>query len=109
MARVIVAELPKIATVERTIASRGGRVYVDFLQNGRGRLIAAPYSVRPLPGATVSTPLAWEEVTGKLDPKKFTIKSVPKRFAKLKDDPLLAVLDARPDLGRAIERLAGRL
>jgi bifunctional non-homologous end joining protein LigD len=109
MARVIVAELPGIATVERTIASRGGRVYVDFLQNGRGRLIAAPYSVRPLPGATVSTPLAWEEVTGKLDPKKFTIKTVPKRFAKLKDDPLLAVLEERPDLGRAIERLAKRL
>lgn len=109
LARVIVSELPKISTIERTIASRGGRVYIDFLQNGHAKLIAAPYSVRPHPGAPVSTPLRWEEVTGKLDPKKFTIVSVPKRVAKLAEDPLLDVLSCRPDLGRVIERLAGRL
>jgi len=109
MARVIVAELPKIATIERNIAARGGRVYIDFLQNGHAKLIAAPYSVRPLPGAPVSTPLRWEEVNGKLDPKKFTIQTMPKRVAKMAEDPLLEVLEGRPDLGRAIERLAGRL
>jgi bifunctional non-homologous end joining protein LigD len=109
LARVIVAELPQIATIERTIASRGGRVYIDFLQNGHAKLIAAPYSVRPLPGATVSTPLRWEEVNGKLDPKEFTLESLPKRVVKMADDPLLDVLTCQPDLGRAIERLAGRL
>ena len=109
LARVITAELPKIATIERTIASRGGRVYIDFLQNGHAKLIAAPYSVRPHPGAPVSTPLLWDEVNGKLDPKKFTIVSLPKRIAKMAEDPLLDVLSCRPDLGRVIERLAGRL
>jgi bifunctional non-homologous end joining protein LigD len=109
LARVITTELPKIATIERTIAARGGRVYIDFLQNGHAKLIAAPYSVRPLPGATVSTPLRWAEVNGNLDPKRFTIESVPKRVAKMAEDPLLEVLTCRPDLGRAIERLAGRL
>jgi bifunctional non-homologous end joining protein LigD len=109
MARVIVAELPKIATTERNIAARGGRVYIDFLQNGHAKLIAAPYSVRPLPGAPVSTPLRWNEVNGKLDPKKFTIKTMPKRVAKVEEDPLLEVLECKPDLGLAIERLAGRL
>jgi bifunctional non-homologous end joining protein LigD len=106
---VIASELPRIATTERTIASRGGRVYIDFLQNGHAKLIAAPYSVRPLPGATVSTPLRWEEVNGKLDPKQFTLESLPKRVAKMAADPLLEVLACRPDLGKAIERLAGRL
>ncbi|MGQ0560783.1 MAG: non-homologous end-joining DNA ligase LigD [Gemmatimonadota bacterium] len=46
---------------------REGKVYVDFLQNGHGKLLAAPYRVRPLPGATVSAPLEWKEVNGKLD------------------------------------------
>jgi bifunctional non-homologous end joining protein LigD len=109
LARVIVSELPQIATTERMIAARGGRVYIDFLQNGHAKLIAAPYSVRPHPGAPVSTPLRWEEVTDKLDPKEFTIVTVPKRVAKLAEDPLLDVLTGRPDLGRAIERLARRL
>jgi bifunctional non-homologous end joining protein LigD len=109
LARVIVGELPKIATIERTIAARGGRVYIDFLQNGHGKLIAAPYSVRPLPGATVSTPLRWAEVNEKLDPKKFTIQSVPKRVSKSAEDPLLEVLTCQPDLARVVERLAGRL
>jgi len=48
-------------------------------------------------------------VNGKLDPKKFTIQTMPKRVAKMAEDPLLEVLECRPDLGRAIERLAGRL
>jgi len=62
MARVIVAELPKIGHHRaQTSPARGGRVYIDFLQNGHAKLIAAPYSVRPLPGAPVSTPLRWEK------------------------------------------------
>ena len=48
-------------------------------------------------------------MNGKLDPKKFTIVSLPKRVAKMAEDPLLDVLSCRPDLGRVIERLAGRL
>lgn len=106
LARVLALRLPEIATVERLPSARGGRVYVDFLQNGRGKLLAAPFSVRPLPGAPVSTPLAWGEVTPRLDIGAFTLKTVPKRVARRKADPLLPVLTLVPDLGTALARLS---
>jgi bifunctional non-homologous end joining protein LigD len=55
------------------------------LQNRRGQTLAAPYSVRPKPGATVSTPLLWKEVNNKLDPSMFTIKNILKRIDKVGD------------------------
>ena len=109
LARVIVEELPEIATVTRVIGRRGGRVYLDFLQNGHGKLIASPFSARPVPGGLVSTPLAWTEVTAKLDPSRFTLKTVPARMAKLGDDPLAPVIDEIPDLTTVLEKLAARL
>ena len=109
LAQVVVAELPEIATVTRTIRDREGRVYVDFLQNRRGQLLAAPFSVRPVPEAAVSTPLRWSEVTGRLDIRKHTIKTVPARMKRLKGgDPFVGVLKDRPDLIGALERLAHR-
>lgn len=107
LARVLVDRLPAIATTLRSIPARKGRVYVDALQNGRGKLLAAPYSVRPHPGAPVSTPLNWSEVSSKLDVRRHTLRTVPKRLEKLSEDPLLAVLDTRPDLMAALGRLAG--
>ena len=109
LAQVVVAELPEIATVTRTIRDREGRVYVDFLQNRRGQLLASPFSVRPVPEAAVSTPLRWSEVTGRLDIRKHTIKTVPARMKRLKGgDPFVGVLKDRPDLIGALERLAHR-
>jgi bifunctional non-homologous end joining protein LigD len=109
LAGVIVRRLPDIATTARAIPARRGRVYVDALQNGRGKLLAAPYCVRPRPGATVSTPLDWNEVDGKLDPGAFTLKTVPERLRRRKGDPLLPILEERPDLERALARLSERL
>ncbi len=109
LARVIAAELPDIATVTRQVQKRGGKVYLDYVQNGHGRLLVAPFSVRPLPGAPVSMPLKWSEVTPKLDIKKFTIKTAPARMKKLGDDPLRAVLEHKPDLVHALEQLHDRL
>jgi bifunctional non-homologous end joining protein LigD len=109
LARVIVDRLPAIATTLRSIPARKGRVYVDALQNGRGKLLAAPYSVRPHPGAPVSTPLAWSEVSAKLDVRKLNLRTVPKRLQKMGEDPLLPVLELRPDLISALGRLAGLL
>lgn len=109
LSRVIVDRLPDIATIARSIPARKGRVYVDALQNGRGKLLAAPYSVRPLPGATVSTPLRWSEVGPRLDVRKFTIKSMPRRLRQLKEDPLRAVLEISPDLGRSLALLSERV
>jgi bifunctional non-homologous end joining protein LigD len=109
LARVIATELPDIATVTRQVGKRGGRVYLDYVQNGHGRLLVAPFSVRPLPGAPVSMPLEWREVTPRLDIRKFTIKSAPARLQKLASDPLLPVLEAQPDLVHVLQRLDQRV
>ena len=82
IARLSHRELPKITSLERNPARRQKKVYLDFLQNRRGQTLAAPYSVRPHPGATVSTPLRWEEVKPGLDPSQFTIRTIGKRLEK---------------------------
>ncbi|HVR99038.1 MAG TPA: DNA ligase D [Thermoanaerobaculia bacterium] len=105
MAQVIVHRLPQIATTARAIAARGGKVYVDALQNGRGKLLAAPFSVRPRPGATASTPLRWNEVGPRLDIGAFNLRTVPQRLRKMKADPLLPVLSHHPDLARSLALL----
>jgi len=109
LARAVEREHPDIATTARAISARGGRVYLDYLQNGEGKTVAAPYAVRPRPGAPVSTPLRWSEVNGRLDPARFTIRTVPARARRLRADPLLPVLAERPDLAAALERLTARL
>jgi len=109
LARVIAAELPDIATITRQVEKRGAKVYLDYVQNGHGRLLVAPFSARPLPGAPVSMPLQWSEVTPKLDIKKFTIKTAPARMKRLEEDPLRPVLELKPDLVATLERLNARL
>jgi bifunctional non-homologous end joining protein LigD len=108
LARVVSAELPEISTLTRQVSRRGGKVYIDYLQIGAGRLIVAPFSARPLPGAPVSTPLRWSEVNEDLDIRGFTIANTLERMRKLKRDPLREVLELKPDLGRALERLGKR-
>jgi bifunctional non-homologous end joining protein LigD len=107
LARIVVGRLPEIATIARLPASRGGKVYVDTLQNGHGKLLVAPFSARPLPGAPVSMPLTWDEVNATLDLKKHTIANAPARMER-KGDPLAPVLTLTPDLKGALERLARR-
>jgi len=91
--QTLAAAFPKIATVERTKSKRGGRLYLDAFQNGKGKAIIAPYSPRDTPQATVSTPLEWEEVEDSLDLGSFTIRTMPERllergdlFARLLDE-----------------------
>lgn len=105
LGQVVVSERPDIATLTRSPERREGKVYVDFVQNGHGRLIVAPFSVRPKPGAPVSTPLAWEEVTHDLRIGDHTIATVPERMEQMGEDPLRPVLDEEPDLLGALERL----
>ena len=82
----VAARAPSIATIERSVKARPpGAVYVDFLQNIRGKTVAAAYSVRARPGATVSTPLEWKEVNAKLDPRDLTIETVPDRLRRRGD------------------------
>lgn len=105
LGKLLVEEFPDIATMERIVARRGPRVYVDTGQTGQTRAIVAPYSVRAVPGATVSTPLRWDEVAYGLDPRLFTMKSIPARVAEL-GDPMRAMLAAKPDVARAVARLS---
>jgi len=105
MAHVIASRLPDIATVTRAVGRREGKVYIDYLQNGHGRLLVSAFSARPLDGAPVSMPLKWSEVNGKLDIGRFTIKNAITRMRRLRSDPLRGVLDNKPDIAHALEQL----
>ena len=77
---------PKEATIERFVKARGAAtVYVDYLQNIQGKTVAGPYCVRAKPGATVSTPLKWTEITDSLDPRAFNLGNAAERFEKIGD------------------------
>lgn len=108
LARVLVMELPDIATLTRAPGRRAGRVYIDTVQNGRGRLIVAPFSLRPVPGAAVSAPLRWPEVTARLRVDAHNMATLPRRMKRLKSDPMAPVLSLAPDLVAALERLRAR-
>jgi bifunctional non-homologous end joining protein LigD len=98
---------PKLTSVERMPAKRPNKIYLDFLQNREGQTLAAPYSVRPTPDATVSTPLRWEEVIHKLKPTDFTIKNIRKRLDKVGDlwEP---VLGKGVNISQLLEHLESR-
>ncbi|MCM4161635.1 DNA ligase D [Antarcticibacterium flavum] len=96
--------LPEITSMERNVKKRGGKIYLDFLQNRRGQTLAAPYCARPKPGATVSAPLKWEEVKSGLQLADFTIKTMPKRIEKV-GDLFTGVLGKGLDMEAALEKL----
>jgi bifunctional non-homologous end joining protein LigD len=106
LARCVLLELNDIATITRHVTKRGDKVYLDYLQNRHGQTIVAPFSVRPLAGATVSMPLEWHEVDSSLDPRTFTIANALERMARLGADPVAAVMETKPDLPLVLERLA---
>ena len=109
LANCVVKQLPGIATVERHLDARGGKVYVDYLQNGHGRLLVAPYSVRPVPRATVSMPLHWKQVTSRLDMFRYDMRTAPGLLAKQKLDPFEALFTEVADLNRSLTLLTGVL
>jgi bifunctional non-homologous end joining protein LigD len=89
---------PKIATVERTISKRGtAQVYVDWMQNARGKSLAAIFTARAKPKATVSMPLTWKQVSQGVKITDFTITNVPELLKK-KGDPWEGFFDARQAL-----------
>lgn len=78
-------QLPDTTSVERNLKKRGNMIYIDYLQNRQGQTLSTAYSVRPKPGATVSTPLDWKEVKPGLSPKDFHIMNILPRIEKLGD------------------------
>jgi DNA ligase D len=82
--RELERRMPGRVTTKWWKEERGEKVFVDYNQNARDRTIASPYSVRPKPGAPVSAPLDWAELT-EVQPEDFTVESMPGRFAKVGD------------------------
>jgi bifunctional non-homologous end joining protein LigD len=109
LAQALLKQVPQITTMTRAVKKRAGKVYLDYMQNGHGKLLVAPFSVRPLAGAPVSMPLKWDEVNSKLNIRAFTIKNAVARMEQLKKDPLIDILDTRPDLARVLAALQGEL
>jgi bifunctional non-homologous end joining protein LigD len=99
-------ELPKITSVERSPSKRKGLIYVDFLQNRSTQTLAAPYSLRPKPGATASAPLHWTEVKKGLSIGKFHIGNMKDRL-RAEGDLFGGVLGKGIDMAKALDRLSG--
>jgi bifunctional non-homologous end joining protein LigD len=95
VATMVARAHPRVATVERSLAARRGRIYVDYLQNVRGKTLASAYSARASAFAGVSTPVTWDEIEAGIAPEDFTIRTVPAR------------LDAVGDLWAGLRRSAG--
>jgi bifunctional non-homologous end joining protein LigD len=106
-ARIIVnivhKHLPDYTSLERMVAKRNGKMYLDFLQNRPGATIAGPYSLRPKIGATVSMPLHWDEVKPGLTMKHFTIHNSIDRL-KVEGDLFKGVLEKGIDLEETIKK-----
>lgn len=96
-------QVPEFTSLERMIANRKGKMYLDFLQNRPGATIAAPYSLRPKPGATVSMPLDWQEVMPGMKMTDFTIFNAMDRL-KEKGDLFKGALGKGIDLAKAISK-----
>ena len=99
---------PELCTVARSLKDRPpDRVYVDFLQNARGKHVVAPYSVREVPSAAVSAPLRWDELRPRVRPEDFTIANEEERLRRV-GDLFRPVLEDRQSLERALARRGAR-
>lgn len=98
--------LPRFTSIERMTRNRKGKLYIDYLQNRPKATLAAPYSLRPKPGATVSMPLHWDEVKTGLKMKDFTIKNAVARI-KREGDLFKPVLGKGINLIKLLKQLAG--
>ena len=85
VALALVAKSPERFTATSGESNRRGRIFVDYLRNARGATAVAPYSLRARPGATVATPLSWDELSARVPPASFTIGTVPERIRRKRD------------------------
>ena len=100
-------QIPGFTTLERNLQKRGHKhIYMDYLQNRRGQTIVSAYSLRPKPGATVSTPLLWKEVKSGLTPQDFTINNIMKRVKKM-GDIFYPILEKGINLNKCLKNLGG--
>lgn len=100
-------EQPTLYTTNMAKAARKGKIFLDYLRNGRGATFVAPYSPRRRPGAPVATPITWEELARGIDPQSFTIASVPPRLAQLAENPWAAMNDVSQSITAAAWKAVG--
>ncbi|TMJ01469.1 MAG: DNA ligase D [Alphaproteobacteria bacterium] len=98
MVLAMAADAPDRYVTKMTKSIRGGKIFLDYLRNGRGATAIVAYSTRARAGATVSAPVSWDELGPKLTPNKFTVLNIGKRLASLKKDPWA-------DIGKVKQRL----
>jgi bifunctional non-homologous end joining protein LigD len=103
----LVAQRPQDFTANMAKRARRGRIYIDYLRNGRGATAVGAYSPRARPGAPVSTPVSWEEVEQGVRPDEFTVESVPQRLAALPSDPWAEINKIRQTISAAVRRQVG--
>jgi bifunctional non-homologous end joining protein LigD len=101
------AEEPKLYTSNMAKSARRGRIFVDYLRNGRNATFITPYSPRARENATVATPITWEELAHGVDPQAFTTQTIPQRLAKLKKDPWAGIDDVDQAITAATWRAVG--
>jgi bifunctional non-homologous end joining protein LigD len=102
-----VAQRPEDFTANMAKKARHGRIYIDYLRNGRGATAVGAYSPRARPGAPVSTSLSWEEVENGVRPQQFTIETMAQRLAALRADPWAEMGKTRQSLSAAVRRQVG--
>lgn len=90
----VIDALPDLVTIERSKEKREGRLYLDVMQNIRGHHAVPPYVVRAVPHVTVSTPLRWDELDAALTPARFDIRSLFRRIAHQKSDPIAPLAES---------------
>jgi len=103
MAAMVAQLFPDFTTIERSVNKRGDKIYLDYMQNVRGKTLCAPYSVRPRARATVSTPLSWDEIH-LLKPEDFDILSIPQRLQQT-GDLFAGVLNTKQSLEDVLKQL----
>jgi bifunctional non-homologous end joining protein LigD len=104
IAALVQEQLPETTSLERSLKKRGEKIYVDFLQNRIGQTLACAYSLRPVAGANVSTPLDWKEVNHKLHPSQFNITNTVDRLKK-KGDLFAEILTGSTNIEKALKAL----
>lgn len=103
IASAIVQASPNKFVATMSKAARRGKIFVDYLRNGRGATSVAPYSTRAKPDAPVSTPIAWEELNPRLHSNSFTVLNLPGRLKKLKADPWEEMLNVKQSITKQMK------
>ena len=108
IANIVHDRIPEFTSIERSPSKRQKKVYLDYLQNNKGQTIAAPYSLRPKPGGTVSTPLHWDEVKPGISPQDYNIENIFRRIGQVKD-LFKGVLGKGIDIKNCLSKLEANL